>query len=143
MQDYEYFARTVRYGLLCHTFVFVNDMPIEKLRTQHYRRASFLKRKLIEDLESNEKIFVYSWPEVFGNEKMLEIYSAISKYSSSARLMCVRLADSDHLSGTTELVRSNLVVGYIDKFAVVGTSFDAWISLCKSAARLLAADCPS
>jgi hypothetical protein len=55
----EYITKDRRLKTIMHTFVYKKDMPEEKMLQQTCRRLTFLRRKMIQDLEDGDKIFVY------------------------------------------------------------------------------------
>jgi len=123
-----------------HTFVEDRQADADKFLEQMCRRLLFLKNKLIEDLENGEKIFVYKPSDsLLKDSEIMAIWRAIGKYGTNA-VLCVRLHDELHPAGTVEQLTDGLLVGYIDRVPTSmdqkGISYDCWVSICQSAARL-------
>ena len=55
----EWWTRDTRYWMAMRTFVKTADASLERMTTAVCRRLQFLRRKLIEDLETGAKIFVF------------------------------------------------------------------------------------
>jgi tetratricopeptide (TPR) repeat protein len=138
-----YEVRDRRFGLGTHTYIARDDAPQDKVATQTFRRMQYLRRKLIEDLEAANKIFVYR--TVMRNLSDAEIdrlHAAVRSYSNDATLLYLRYTDDAHPDGTVDVVRPGLLIGYFDRFGatpsgqLVDIPLASWTTVCREAYRL-------
>lgn len=127
----EYMTEDRRYSMLSHTFTPPSTVPIEEFSVEQCRRIRWLRQRLIDDLTSARKIFVYK-TEVITDAELLAIYAALQHYSTDLTLLFVRLQESGHPAGTVGRVTGNLFVGYIDKFSTIDISLSIWVRLCQA-----------
>jgi hypothetical protein len=138
----EYTTRDRRFNMRMHTFVARDDAPAERLFTQLCRRLQYLKDKLIADLKSGTKIFVFKiTARNLSDEELGRLRAAMRRYGNNT-LLYVRYADVDNPSGTVKLVEPGLMIGYIDRFAMgkngetYGSATVAWTAICETAYQL-------
>lgn len=131
----EYVTRDKRYHMFSHTFTPETAEPVAKFTTQHLRRMKFLRKKLIEDLGSGEKILVYKSINGVSDEQARGIFQSIRRYGGECALLCVRLENAAHPSGTLAAMDDGLFIGYIDRFSTVDINVDAWVNLCAETAQ--------
>lgn len=135
----EYMVHDRRFGLLYHAWVLAGEMTVEEIHAREARRLPLLIRKLIEDLELGEKIFVYHGMRPLTGDQASGLAVALEHYGPSA-LLWVEAADSNHAPGTVERLAPRLLKGYIDRFApgenAHDLSLDCWIAVCREAVRL-------
>jgi hypothetical protein len=109
----------------------------DKMLKDKCKQIGFLRSKLIDDLESQNKIFVYQKPDLKDSE-IDAIYEAVQVYGP-CMLMCVRLFDEEHPRGSIEWRTDRLMVAAIDRaglaFAGAGwdLSLDYWVQFCRTA----------
>lgn len=130
----EYMAIDTRYEISSHTFTMETHVEAGKFFAQHCSRAKFLRRTLIENLETAGKIFVYKF-DPLPNDVIFALHENIRAYNPSCSLLCVRLASQDEPSGGLCVLRHGLMVGSIDRFSNTDLSVGAWLSVCQSAAE--------
>src|SRR5205823_4809079 len=109
----EYIIRDKRYGMMMHTFLFESSISHQELLDKMCRRMDYLRRKLINDIESGEKIFVYQKADL-RDEEATGLHQAIRALGENV-LLCVRLADEAHSAGTVESTWEGLLIGYLDR----------------------------
>lgn len=138
----EYAASDRRYGLQMHTFVRPDQVPPDKMFVQICRRMSFLRNKLLDDLRSGEKIFVYkNAHRDLTDREIWGLHEAVRRYGDST-LFCLRRADPTRAFPLVEAPAPGLLVGYIDHFAFDqdGTSrsipIGSWSALTSMAYRI-------
>ncbi|HZU87940.1 MAG TPA: hypothetical protein VE993_01660 [Stellaceae bacterium] len=135
----EYMVSDTRYGLLYHAWVKVEDMPAEQVHRREARRVPVLVRKLIEDLEAAEKIFVFKGMGAVSEEEALPLAAAIRRYGPNT-LLLVTLADPDHPAETVEWRTPGLMIAHIARFAPERDAHDllleSWVRICSEAYRL-------
>jgi tetratricopeptide (TPR) repeat protein len=137
----EYCTRDTRGFMFMRCFVYEDEMPMERMRKQALRRIGYLKDKLIEDLESGSKIFIWRCTErTLRDEEIARLHRAVRAYGDNM-LMYVRLMDNDHENGSVELVSPGLMVGYMDRFKMSpegvlasNPASASWLQLCRNAA---------
>jgi hypothetical protein len=132
----EYMIHEKRYSLVYHTFVYEGQRSIWLMREQESARLKFLRRKFMEELEANDKIFVYKFGAPVSEEEILPLHMALNRYGEATLLWVVQ-AERDRPAGTVEVVMPGLLKGYIDRFApndnAHDLSFDGWLRVCANA----------
>ena len=139
--EYRYNDR--RFETVMHTYIYKKDMPRDKMFVQTCRRMAFLRRKLIQDLEGGEKVFVYKvFHKNLDDEELARLYRAMRGYGPNT-LLYVRYADKKHPSGTVLQVDDGLLIGYISGFSMSfpegrarAADLPAWTMICKAALAL-------
>jgi predicted Zn-dependent protease len=140
----EYCTRDLRGYMFMRAFVYEDEMPMERMQKQALRRLVYLKDKLIEDLETGSKIFVWRCTERdIDDAELARLHAAMRAYGDNT-LFYVRRADAVHPNGTVELVKPGLMVGYIDRFKISpeGVLSSAppsasWLALCRAAVAVV------
>jgi tetratricopeptide (TPR) repeat protein len=131
----EYLVRDTRYKIRMHTFSKVGDIDPGKLQHQWCARLTFLARKLIADLETNKKIFLYRPGVMLTASEIDRLNTAMRRYGDNF-LLLIQTEDASHRNGTVEFVSPHLMVGYIDRLnwepkrATYQPSFASWARLC-------------
>ena len=136
----EYWVGDTRLDLLMHTFIYPEDVSPEQERQlfdKQCKRLAFLAGKLVGDLESAEKIFVYQLHEMLTEEQMRRLFAAVRDYGDNI-LLCVGPSDDSHPAGTVERLDDGLLVGRVKSFTHFGQSLDRdhWRKVCRAAYRL-------
>ena len=145
-QGGDWMTKDSRYGMRMHTFQHDNDCEENRSRlfAAACRRLKYLKRKLLEDLASNEKIFIYKITyETLDEKRLHRLHQAIRRYGS-ATLLSVRQADGPHNAGTVDWIAPGLMVGYIARFSFahgrhakyIGPATAEWTTIMKHAFEL-------
>lgn len=138
----EYWTRDTRFHMAMRTFVKVADLDMDRMVKQVTRRLKFLRSKLIEDLSSSNKIFVYR--DMYRNlsdAELARLHAAVRSYGRN-QLLYIRYSDDAHPPGSVENVRFGLQVGYVERFAfslddkLIGPSQELFLDVCKKAAEL-------
>ncbi len=131
----EYFAGDNRYFYM-HTFIKANEIEKELVFEKFRKRLVYLKRKLLEDLASGEKVFLYKISDgALTDDEALEISRIFRKSYPACRVMLMRVsADPTHI-GTVVPIAENAVWGYLSSFyeTTGGVSrFDEWRAVCRA-----------
>lgn len=136
----EYVLQDRRFALTFHTFLYQGDVDESRLVQQQAARLRLLRRKLLEDLENGEKIFVVKRNDEPPEGGILALFAALNRYGRNTLLWVVE-ADGKHEAGSVERMAPGLLKGYIDRFAPYDNahdlSFDLWLRLCSNARRLV------
>lgn len=142
----EYMISERRYGLLYHTFVLEGQRSVWLLKEQEATRLKFLHRKFMEELQANEKVFVYKQNEQVSPEEVRALFLALNRYGPNILLWVVSTEVAD-LVGTVEVMANGLFKGYVDRFAPADNAYDlslnAWLRVCLNAYRLMQLQKPS
>ncbi len=122
-----------------HTFLRRNDIEPEKLRVQQIKRIDFLKRKIIEDLQTGEKIFVCKDSKFpITDELLSKMSSAIAAYGPGL-LLGVRVADAQNPRGSLVRLADRIVIGHIGVMwgnnDGAESDFESWQSILEAADR--------
>jgi tetratricopeptide (TPR) repeat protein len=133
----EYVLCDRRYHTAMHTFIYTSQMGGEEVLRRQSKRLKFLRQKLIEDLETGEKIFVHldhKWASPMDLQRLTTTMRAIGP----SRVLYVTVAKDPAQIGTTEIVNDHLMLGWIarqgrDQDGVWGIDFPSWLALTKSA----------
>jgi hypothetical protein len=135
----EYMVADKRYGLLYHAWVKIDEMIPEEVHRREARRLPLLTRKLLDDLQTGDKIFVFKGMGSVAEEEVLPLVEAIRRYGPNTLLLAT-LSDRTHRSGVVEWRMPGLMIGYIDRFAPEEDAYDLllepWIGICREAYRL-------
>jgi hypothetical protein len=101
-----------------------------------------LRRKLLEDLERGEKIFVFKIAERnLSASELARLHAAIRAFGPNT-LLYVRYADAANPPGTVRKQAPGLLIGYIDQFSLAPSgeprtpSMSCWTDICSQAYRL-------
>jgi tetratricopeptide (TPR) repeat protein len=133
--DFWGFAQN-RYGIAAdHTGLSIASMSAEEAQRRVCRHLGFLSRKLISDLENDEKIFVYRVINHEISEGLLDrLAQAVASYGRN-RFLFVRQTPENKRRFTVEVVRPGFMIGYIDRFASDerGANLEGWEIICRAA----------
>jgi hypothetical protein len=139
----EYWTRDKRFHMAMRTFVKTSDIEPELMAVKVSGRLKFLKEKLVNDLISSEKIFVYR--NMFRNltdQELARLSAALSSYGTNF-LLYIRYASVDHPGGTVIKAGPRLIIGYIDRFAFspenehLGPSDHLFLTVCVAAVAIV------
>ena len=139
----EYVVRDRRYALVFHTFLYQGEISEDELLEKQSRRLGFLVRKLLQDLENGEKLFVCKRNIPLTESEILALHAALKRFGSNTLLWVVP-ADDDHPAGCVDQILPGLLRGYVDRFAPYENAHDLslepWLSVCVNAAKLVGCD---
>jgi tetratricopeptide (TPR) repeat protein len=139
----EYWLGDKRYNFFMHTFIYPESIPTEEKRREVFekncRRLKYLAGKLVQDLENQEKIFVYQSHLKIETRDIRTAFKAIRRYGPNT-LLCVGPSDADHLPGSVEIVEPGLMRGFLKSFNVPGfgdqLDIENWQKVCRQACAL-------
>lgn len=137
----EYMISNDHYRYLYHTFVQSWEMSREDLIKQEVMRLKFGRRKLIEDLEDGDKIFVVKTSSGPGlrRDDVAAVADLIANYGR-ATLLWVRPADDDAGTGTVRWISPNFIEARIDQLCLPGHAVwfsPHWLPLCRKVHRVV------
>ncbi len=139
----EYWITDRRYGMTMPCFIRADEVPPDQARHEIEKRLRFLRGKLIDDLRSGSRIFVYLHSKRTVTAPELDrLHAAMQRYGETT-LLYIRPEDPRHPSGTVVWDRPGLLLGSIDHFThaadtdrYLGVSSDSLLSLCGQAHTL-------
>ena len=137
----EYVVREKRYGMAYHTFQYENEIDESQLLTKQAMRMKLLVRKLLEDLEDGQKIFI--WKDTSGvcsDTDAMRLHAELATFAANT-LLWVTVADEQHRPGCVEWMSAGLLRGYIHRFSypVPDVDIPPWLEICVNAYRLVRA----
>jgi tetratricopeptide (TPR) repeat protein len=136
----EYFLRDTRGLFAMHTFVQADTVDRDRFLAKQQSKMSFLRTKLIDDLQEGRKIFVYkdSARRLRGDD-MIFLHRHLNDYGPGWILFVVE-SQGDAAPATVDLIGDRVMVGYIDRFAssasLTDISYNIWFDICRRAAEI-------
>ncbi len=135
----EWWTRDTRFWMAMRSFNKVADVDQAQMTAMVCRRLQFLRRKLIEDLEAGDKIFVFkNLKRNLTDAELARLHTAVRAYGETT-LFYIRYADESHPAGLVEAAAPGLLIGYIEHFSFsaddkpLGAVNDAFLALCQRA----------
>ena len=132
----EYIARQPDYEMQFHTWQFEWEIERDTLRDNLARKWRFLARKLIEDFERGDRLFVYRFMAGAGPADVARVARAIRKHGP-ATVLWVRESGAGNPPGSVEFVEDGLMHGFVTRFAPDNRAADfhvaGWLELCRNA----------
>lgn len=137
LEDQGIIGHDALYLMDYHTGRPVSDLDSPTLIADETARMRFLARKLIEDVEDGEKIFVLKHDEPLLPEQIVALLDAM-RLLGNATLLWVDFAKPCHEAGSVDVVEPGLMKGYIDHFARLDLglntiSYDCWSEILRNA----------
>lgn len=128
-----------RWGLLIHPERSENEISAEALLAQQARILAFRRRRLLEDLASADRIFVWKANIPPAEPKVRELLACLLRYGPN-RLLWVREAQDDKPPGYAEDAGGGLILGYVSRLApyhdAANVDLESWLDVCRSALRV-------
>ena len=103
-----------------HTEMLASEIEHDTLLKRETKKVRYLKRRLVEDMASGEKIFVRKGGEIAG---ALTLFKIMRRYGP-VNFLFVGACDGDHPSGHVECVEPGFYCGHIERFAPYGNAHD-------------------
>ncbi|WP_158927142.1 DUF563 domain-containing protein [Acidisphaera sp. S103] len=135
----ELMVRESHYNFHYHTGI--SEGRIEPLAQaeREITRLTFLRRKLLEDLQSGDKIFVWKSEASTDSEHVRPLLDVLRRMGPNILLWVVE-ADTDHPVGSVERLEPDFLKGYIRRFAPWPNTTDidwaSWFEVCWHAYEL-------
>lgn len=98
-----------------HTFVKSDGLDEEKFLNQQHKRLNFLKREIMHDLSTGEKIFVCKDSYKPISDKILYAISDCLRSYGPNLLLAIRLSDNTHPPGSMILLNEHIMIGHVTK----------------------------
>ena len=137
----EYTIKDRRWSLWMHTFLFVGQTDPAALYPKMCRRVAYLRDKLLADLATGEKIFVFRSPGIEA-ARLEALHEALEAYGP-IKLVGVQPSDAACGPGGTPggIVRigERRWVGFLSRLGVADgnywdIAFDEWVAICRAVA---------
>lgn len=132
----EYMVLHKIYGLNSHSYRNPQKIDADTFRATTLQSLRYLHRKLMEDLEEADQIFVLKRHEPLSLDEVLPLWSMMRGYGTNTLLYVVP-AGPGHAAGSVEWMAPGLMRGHIDRFAPVGDindiSINCWLAICRRA----------
>jgi len=130
----EFLVRESAYNLMYHTFIQEGQIEADELRTRESKRLQFLRRKLLEDLEAAEKIWVWKSSPTSEPDQVYVLLHILRSFGPNMLLWVVE-GDDTHPPGTIEQLEPDFIKGYIERFAPYDSAADirptSWFEVCQ------------
>jgi Flp pilus assembly protein TadD len=144
LNDREYFAGDHRWFFM-HTFIRASESSEQDVLKTSRKRLSFLRTRLLENLDEGRKIFIYKrHVHKITDEQCALLFKAVRERYPNAVFCIVRLADTSHPPGNIEKLSARQFVGYLDRsndnLSHKHISYDCWRSICQRLAEIANAD---
>lgn len=138
----EYMVHQTHYRYSYHTFVDAASMSPGELLARELVRLRFCRRKLLEDLEDGDKVFVVKSSVNPGLhlDEVAPVAEAVARHGKGV-VFWARLADDEHPAGLLRWHAPNLVEGRIDRLCAPGAAVvfsPFWLPLCRRVHRAVA-----
>lgn len=126
-----------------HLYTQIGSEPEEAVLASAFRRIQFMRRMLIENLEENEKIFVFKeWRFRMSDADIANIDRAVKNFNRDNRLLAVRLAPALAIAGSVALVSDGLWSGYVELDEATASAatvpLASWIHICRTIGSMTA-----
>jgi hypothetical protein len=128
----EYVTHDDRYHMHTHTFVSPAVEPLEAFAPEQCRRIQWLRNRFVDGLGRGTKIYIYKFEDGIDDDDARALHAAITAYHPKNVLVCVRLADATHPSGSAESLDPGLFVGYVGRFSTIDIPVLAWLDVCEA-----------
>jgi hypothetical protein len=135
----EYYSIDDRYKINSHGLIFSADVVPRAAHAAICRRATFLRRKLLEDLEDGLKIFIFKTGDQTPAALVLDLLAALRRHGP-VTLLWVRPSLDAALQGRVSWLAEGLMGGYLDRVCHIdgdwNISHALWMKLLRQALKL-------
>jgi capsular polysaccharide biosynthesis protein len=132
----EFMVRETAYDLMYHSGIHESEVEADELRDRETTRPALLRRKLLDDLRTGEKIWVWKSQTTSDRRQVQPLLDALRRLGPNSLLWAVE-ADDTHRPGTVERLDVDLIKGYVDRFAPYENATDVrpdtWFQVCQTA----------
>lgn len=136
----EFMIHELVYDLHFHSGVHEDEIAPDAIPRRESRRLTFLRRKLLEDLQSGEKIWVWKSRPTTHLAQVEPLLDTLRRLGPN-KLLWVVEADGQHPPGTAERLNTDLVKGWIEPVETAETECDvrivSWLHVCEAAHAML------
>ncbi len=136
----EYITHARSVGFHFHTFQNVGQVDPDALLAKERQRLAFLRRKMLEDLRSGEKVFVRRAEAAANEDEMHGLAADLAAHGPNT-LLWVREPDEAHPDCAVVQAQPGLLVGFLKPRPNNPHRFEvdrnAWVKLCRRSLCLL------
>lgn len=136
----EFVVREQAYGIMYHTGRHEGELDAETVLTNEYTRLTFLRRHLMDDLESAAKTWIWKSNAGSPESDVRDLLATLRELGPN-RLLWVVQQTAEHTAGTVELLSPGFARGYVQRFAPYDDATDispeSWFAVCRVAHDLL------
>jgi Glycosyltransferase 61 len=129
----ELIVRESAYDFWYHTGVSEGDVDPQVQAEREATRLGFLRRKLLEDLATGDKTWVWKSKATTHRDQVQPLLEILRRLGPNTLLWVVE-ADEEHPPGTIEALEPDLIKGYIARFApyegVTNIHYASWFEVC-------------
>ena len=129
----ELIVRDSVYEFWYHTGIAEGDAEPEEQTVRETTRLGFLRRKLMEDIGTGNKIWVWKSQATTHRDQVQPLLDVLRRLGPNTLLWVVE-ADDEHSAGTIEVLEPDLIKGYITRFApydgVTDIDVASWFVVC-------------
>jgi hypothetical protein len=134
----EFLVRETLYDLMYHSAVLEGAIQPQDLLKRESKRLNFLRRKLVEDLESGSKIWVWKSQSTLTADQVEPLLQVLRSMGPNILLWVVE-GDALHKGGSIEQIDRDFIKGRIERFAPYGNALDvlpaSWFEMCEATLR--------
>lgn len=122
------------YGFRFHTGFEIGNISFEEANLRACESLRFLRRKLFEDLENGDKIWVWKSLDTTRREQVESLLDAVRSLGPNT-LLWVTEADDDHPVGMVEKLAPDFLKGYVRRLAthpyLTDIELEPWYAVCR------------
>jgi capsular polysaccharide biosynthesis protein len=142
----ELMVRESAYQFWYHSGVREGEVDPDVQAKREATRLSFLRRKLLDDLATGDKIWVWKSQATTHRDQIRPLLEILRRLGPNTLLWVVE-ADDEHAVGTIESLEPDFIKGYISRFAPYDNVLDIqvapWFAVCWRVDELLHPDRPA
>ena len=113
----EYITCDKIYGMRTHTFVYSHETDADTMMRRARTRLIFLRNKLLDDIKSSEKIFLYKCSLASVDLDIIyRMHAALTRHGPCT-LLFVRRSDAENPFPTVKWLAPGVLVAYQDRFS--------------------------
>jgi hypothetical protein len=143
---HEYMLKIPALGWSGHTFTHEGTADKDEVLKKHLKFFKFLSQKLIDQIESADRIFVFRQNGPMIDNSIYVLHDIISWYGTNTLLWVVE-AEHDYMPGDVHWVRRGLMKGHTRRLSLAanGTlvSHESWSAICRNALTLWKLEAPN
>ena len=122
-----------------HTFIGEGEMEPDEVRARQAKHLKFLRRKILEDLRTAEKIWVWKEAIPSSPDRILTLLRTLQRFGPN-KLFWATMGGETNPPGTVEQLGPDLIRGYVKARLEAGSSeplpAKAWFEACEDAYRI-------
>ena len=129
----ELIVRESAYEFWYHTGIAEHTVELEVQCGNETKRLNFLRRKLLDDLATGAKIWVWKSAATRQRDQVQPLLDMLRSFGPNT-LLWVTESENEHQPGTIEVLEPDLIRGYVTRFApyeaVADIDIASWFEVC-------------